>query len=196
MLTFTLHAFLILVGLLPVCPIFFYEVTVYVTWLCPLPLFYVVRKGLHVHVCCSCMRYTWIFRSLDIGSCVAGTLCGFSPASPSLCCSSLTKYPRWLHAVCTVHYLVCFCCVSVSVCLVCLMDIIACAFPFLRSTYTSLFVVFVCLISTPDVYHCVAYIMIRCCPHSLSTLFPLCQIVQVLLISSALVVPRYCTKVP
>jgi len=50
MLRFCLHAFLILVIVLPAWPVIFYELRVCVNWLCPLFCLYVVRTGVHVHV--------------------------------------------------------------------------------------------------------------------------------------------------
>ena len=51
-------------------------------------------NDIQVHVCCLVLRSPLISRSLHIGSCVTGALCGFHPTPSSLCCSSLTKYPR------------------------------------------------------------------------------------------------------
>jgi len=94
MLRFCLHAFLILFVVLPASPVIFYELRVCVNWLWPLFCFCVVRRGLHVYVCCFLLWYPFIFRSLRLVH-VLQVHCAASIVLLHPCaCSSLTRYPR------------------------------------------------------------------------------------------------------
>jgi len=80
------------------------------------------------------------------------------------------------------------CSVSICVCVVCLIELVAYALSLLRSTLTPLFVIFVSPMLTPDAYRCIRYMIVGYCLYSLCTLFSLSQVVPALLIRSPLVV--------